>query len=90
MTSKLGLNYVQSSRGKKYFPKNRAGASLGIDLAVGDREAGADSNKDSTGNVIEKVNETESKSKAESHFQAGMLKHFVSQWQQLFSNELVL
>ena len=32
--------------------------------------------KTNTGNVIEKVSEAASKSKAESHFQAGMLKRY--------------
>ena len=46
--------------------------------------------KSDTGNVTEKVSETESKSKVKSQFQAGMLKHFLSQWQELISDEFVL
>ena len=46
--------------------------------------------KSDTGNVTEKVSETESKSKMKSQFQAGMLIFFLSQWQQLISDEFVL
>ena len=49
--------------------------------------------KSDTGNVTEKVSETESKSKVKSQFQAGMLIfyfYFLSQWQQLISDEFVL
>ena len=61
----------------------RAEASLGLDLAIGDREARVNGNKDRYGDCNIKVGVTESKSKAKSQFQAGMLKYSVTQWQQL-------